>query len=430
MEENKENKLEQDLTTKKEDNSSKVEEIKETKTEVKETETEVKTTTEATKEVKVEVNNDVDLKTETNKPEVKAEVNNDTNIKAETDKTEVKKEVRNEKQYIVSKNKLLECGVQYGHQTQWWNPKMKPFIHFKKNGIHIINLHKTTAGLQNAFAAIEKLVENKKQILFVGTTKQSKEAIKQNAERLDGIFYVDNRWLGGLLTNFKTIKNSVSRMVKLEKLQETNWEGYTKKEGIEFSKELKKLQANLGGIKYMKKLPDAIFVASTKADKIAIMEAKKLNIPVIGVVDTNEDPSIVEFPIPANDDAVKSLALIVTLIFDAVAKVQGKPMLAAYKQNDDDVKFLGYNEEMVRKHNQRKFANNGGYKPRFNKYNNSSNYQGRKPSSNYQGNKPRTTTSGTTSTTNSTTTNTTNVSNSTSTSSVASKPTTTSTEAK
>ncbi len=273
---------------------------------------------------------------------------------------------KNEEPLLVQKSKLLECGVQYGHQVQWWNPKMKPFINFTKNGIHIINLHKTIAGLQNAFTSINKLTENGKKILLVGTTKQSKESVKLNAERV-GAFYIDNRWLGGLLTNFKTIKNSIERLKHLERLSKKNFEGYTKKEGLLLQRELDKLNRNLGGIKTMRRLPDAIFVSSVKADNIAILEAKKLGIPVFGIVDTNVDPNLVEFPIPSNDDAIKGVSLILTIITDAIAKALDKPMLAAYKPNEE-VKILGIDENYVRperRYNNRSNKNyRGGYSNR------------------------------------------------------------------
>ncbi len=272
---------------------------------------------------------------------------------------------KNDEPLLVQKSKLLECGVQYGHQVQWWNPKMKPFINFTKNGIHIINLHKTIAGLQNAFTSINKLTENGKKILLVGTTKQSKESVKLNAERV-GAFYIDNRWLGGLLTNFKTIKNSIERLKHLERLSKKNFEGYTKKEGLMLQRELDKLNRNLGGIKTMRRLPDAIFVSSVKADNIAILEAKKLGIPIFGIVDTNVDPNLVEFPIPSNDDAIKGVSLILTIITDAIAKALDKPMLAAYKPNEE-VKILGIDENYVkpeRRYNRSNRNYRGGYSNR------------------------------------------------------------------
>ena len=310
-----------------------------------------------------------------------------TSIRTSTD--EVDKEAK-----LVTKTKLLESGVQYGHQIQWWNPKMKPFINFKKNGIHIINLHKTIASLQNAYSTVQKLTEANKTILFVGTTRQSKDAVKLNAERI-GAFYVDNRWLGGLLTNFKTIRNSVNRLKHLEKLSKENFEGYTKKEGVLLKKELDKLNANLGGIKNMRKVPDAIFVSSTKADKIAILEAKKLHIPIIGIVDTNEDPTLIEFPIIANDDAIKSVSLIVTIMADAVASVQGKPLLAAFQ--GETVKILGIDENYVkpaypkRRYNNNRGSSTGRYQNNNNKYQGYNNNR----NSNYSNSGTRTSTTST-----------------------------------
>lgn len=284
-----------------------------------------------------------------------------------------------DKDKLVTKSKLLESGVQYGHQVQWWNPKMKPFISFQKNGIHIINLHKTMASLQNAYSAVQKLTEANKIILFVGTTKQSKNSIKENAERISA-FYVDNRWLGGLLTNFKTIKNSINRLKTLERLEKTDFEGYTKKEGVLLKKELIKLQANLGGIKNMRRTPDAIYVSSTKAEKIAILEAKKLGIPVIGIVDTNEDPTSVEFPIFANDDAIKSTSLITTIIIDAIASKKGLPIKAAFK--GDEAEIVGIDPNYIKPI--RKPFNNGRYNNfSNNKFDNSNNKREETKTSNF-----------------------------------------------
>ncbi len=277
---------------------------------------------------------------------------NNENVKSENKNTN---ESHDNKERLVTKTKLLESGVQYGHQAQWWNPKMKPFISFTKNNVHIINLHKTIASLQNVYTTVQKLTEANKTILFVGTTKQSKDAVRENAERI-GAFYVDNRWLGGLLTNFKTIKNSITRLKTLERQE---------KEGVILKKELDKLNANLGGIKNMRRAPDAIFVSSTKADKIAILEAKKLGIPVIGIVDTNEDPTLIEFPIFANDDAIKSVSLIVTIVADAVASKRGLPVIAAFK--GDEAKVLGIDPNYVKPVNNKKRTNS--YRP----YNNRNN---------------------------------------------------------
>ncbi len=286
---------------------------------------------------------------------------NNENVRPENKNTN---ESHDNKERLVTKTKLLESGVQYGHQAQWWNPKMKPFISFTKNNVHIINLHKTIASLQNVYTTVQKLTEANKTILFVGTTKQSKDAVRENAERI-GAFYVDNRWLGGLLTNFKTIKNSITRLKTLERQEKEGFEGYTKKEGVLLKKELDKLNANLGGIKNMRRAPDAIFVSSTKADKIAILEAKKLGIPVIGIVDTNEDPTLIEFPIFANDDAIKSVSLIVTIVADAIASKRGLPVIAAFK--GDDAKVLGIDPNYVKPVNNKKRTNS--YRP----YNNRNN---------------------------------------------------------
>ncbi len=240
---------------------------------------------------------------------------------------------------LVSKTKLLEYGVQFGHTTRRWNPAMKPFIHTSKKGIHIINLHKTLATLQNAYIAVEAITEKGGSVLFVGTTKQSKKTIKENSIRA-GLFYVDHRWLGGTLTNWKTIQNSIKRLRELERLEKREFLGYTKKEGIYLKKELDKLEKNLGGIKYMRRLPTAIFVTSIDEEDIAVKEAKKLGIPVFGIVDTNVNPRTIEFPIVANDDANKSVSLITTLMADAVVSAKGGQRLVA-GVDEEDVKVLG-----------------------------------------------------------------------------------------
>ncbi|BDV02867.1 30S ribosomal protein S2 [Candidatus Hepatoplasma crinochetorum] len=250
---------------------------------------------------------------------------------------------------LIAKEKLLEAGVQFGHKTQRWNPAMKPFIHGEKNGTHIINLNKVNASLNVAYNAINKIAAKGGKVLFVGTNKHSKKTIKENSLRVK-TFYVNERWLGGTLTNFKTIQNSVRRLRYLEKLEKDNFAGYTKKEAVKLQKELDKAESMLGGIKFMRRLPDAIFVTSVSDERIVIKEADKLQIPVIGIVDTNCNPRDVKIPIFANDDANKSISLITTIIADAIADAKGEERKAAFLDKDA-VEFIGLEKSTYRKTN-------------------------------------------------------------------------------
>ncbi len=240
---------------------------------------------------------------------------------------------------IISKDKLLESGIQYGHQTRSWNPAMKPFIQKASRGIHLINLDKSAQSLETAYNLVKRISERGGTFLFVGTTKQSSRTVKANAERV-GAFYIDYRWLGGLITNFRTIQNSVNKLRRLERLEKGNFEGYTKKEAILMKKELDKLQKALGGIKHMRRIPQAIFVTSIRNEEIAIKEAKKMGIPVFGVADTNVNPADVNVAIYGNDDANKSVSLITTVVADAVAAGRNEKQLAAYVE-DAKVEVLG-----------------------------------------------------------------------------------------
>lgn len=223
---------------------------------------------------------------------------------------------------IIEMKELLECGVHFGHQTRAWNPKMKPYIYQERNGIHIIDLKQSLTLVEKAYEFLKKEVEEGKTVLFVGTKKQAQEIIKKEAERA-GVYYVNSRWLGGMLTNFKTIRNSVERLKKLEKMEEEGvYDLLTKKEVLELKKEYEKLNTNLGGIKEMEKLPDIIFVVDSEMEKIAISEAKKLNIPIIAMLDTNSNPEGIDYVIPANDDAIRSIALITEKMANAI--VAGK----------------------------------------------------------------------------------------------------------
>ena len=219
---------------------------------------------------------------------------------------------------VVAMKQLLEAGVHFGHQTRRWDPKMAEYIYQARNGIHIIDLQKTSKKIDEAYEFIKGVSEEGKTILFVGTKKQAQECMKEAAE-LSGMYYVDQRWLGGMLTNFDTIKTRIQRLKDLEKMQEDGtFEVLPKKEVILLKKEMEKLERNLGGIKNMTELPGALFIVDPKKERIAILEAKKLNIPVVGLVDTNCSPEDVDYPIPGNDDAIRSVKLIAQVMANAV----------------------------------------------------------------------------------------------------------------
>ena len=224
---------------------------------------------------------------------------------------------------------LLEAGVHFGHQTRRWNPKMAEYIYCERNGIYIIDLQKTVKKLEEAYSFVRNLAENGQTILFVGTKKQAADAVKEEASRV-GMYYVNARWLGGMLTNFQTIRSRVARMEELEAMDtDGRMASLPKKEQILLHKELAKLQANLNGIRNMKRTPDAVFVIDTNREGIAIHECKRLGIPVIGTLDTNCDPDDVEFGIPANDDAIRSVRLLADFVADAVIAGTGAPVTAA-----------------------------------------------------------------------------------------------------
>ncbi len=259
------------------------------------------------------------------------EAKKNENIENKTNTTK-----RDEKQ-LVSKDKLLEYGVYFGHKTQRWDPRMKPFIHGVKNGTHILNLSKIYKSLVISYDSIYKIAKNSGTFLFVGTNQVAKNTIKENAIRTKS-FFMNERWLGGTLTNFKTIQQRIKRMRFLEKLSENNFEGYSKKEGIKLSKELQKLEKNLGGIKHMRNLPSAIIVSSVVDEAIVIKEAKKMDIPVFGIVDSNANPREIPFPIIGNDDANKSVSLIITLLADAIAEGKDLPLKVAKRE---EIEVLG-----------------------------------------------------------------------------------------
>lgn len=219
---------------------------------------------------------------------------------------------------VVTMKSLLESGVHFGHQTKRWNPKMSRYIFSQRNGIHIIDLQKTSTCIVEAYEAARSVVKEGKSILFVGTKKQAQLVIETEAKRC-GMPYVNNRWLGGMLTNFSTIKKSIATLKRIEKMEnDGTFESMTKKEVSLLTKQKSKLEKNLGGIKDMKDLPGALFVIDTKKEAIAVTEAKKLGIPVIAVVDTNCDPTDITYPIPGNDDAIRAISLFVEIIARAV----------------------------------------------------------------------------------------------------------------
>ena len=221
---------------------------------------------------------------------------------------------------VISMKQLLEAGVHFGHQTRRWNPKMAPYIYTERNGIYIIDLQKSVGKVDEAYQAVADIAANGGTVLFVGTKKQAQDAIKAEAERC-GMYYVNERWLGGMLTNFKTIQSRVARLKEIETMAEDGtFDVLPKKEVIALKKEWEKLEKNLGGIKEMKRLPDAIFVVDPKKERICIQEAHTLGIPLIGIADTNCDPEELDFVIPGNDDAIRAVKLIVSKMADAVVE--------------------------------------------------------------------------------------------------------------
>ena len=219
---------------------------------------------------------------------------------------------------VISMKQLLEAGVHFGHQTRRWNPKMAEYIFTERNGIYIIDLQKTVKKVEEAYMFIREIAENGGNILFVGTKKQAQEAIKEEAERA-GMYFVNARWPGGMLTNFKTIKKSIARLKSLEKMQaDGTFDLLPKKEVAALVKEMNDLERNYGGIKEMETLPDAVFIVDPRKERNAVLEAKKLGIPVVAIVDTNCDPDDADYIIPGNDDAIRAIKLIASVIADAV----------------------------------------------------------------------------------------------------------------
>lgn len=223
---------------------------------------------------------------------------------------------------VVSMKQLLEAGVHFGHQTRRWNPKMSKYIFTERNGIYIIDLQKTVKMMEQAYQFVRNIGQEGGSILFVGTKKQAQEAVKEEATRCD-MFYVNHRWLGGTLTNFQTIRKRIDRLHQLEKMEEEGvFDVLPKKEVVLLKKEQARLEKFLGGIKKMKNLPDAVFIIDPRKERIAVAEARKLNIPIISIVDTNCDPDEIDYVIPGNDDAIRAVRLFTNKIADAV--LEGK----------------------------------------------------------------------------------------------------------
>jgi small subunit ribosomal protein S2 len=223
---------------------------------------------------------------------------------------------------VVSMKQLLEAGVHFGHQTRRWNPKMAKYIFTERNGIYIIDLQKTVKKIEETYEFVKSLAAEGENLLFVGTKKQAQESIKEEAERC-GMFYVNQRWLGGMLTNFKTIRRRIERLHELEKMEEDGtFEILPKKEVISLKHEKERLEKYLGGIKNMDRLPGAVFIVDPRKEKIAVLEARKLAIPIVAIVDTNCDPDEVDYVIPGNDDAIRAVKLLTEKMADAV--IEGK----------------------------------------------------------------------------------------------------------
>ena len=240
---------------------------------------------------------------------------------------------------VVTMKSLLESGVHFGHQVKRWDPRMKKYIFAERNGIHIIDLQKTIASIKDSYEAVRKIVASGKSVLFVGTKKQAQQAIAKEAERC-GMYYVNNRWLGGMLTNFSTIKKSLLRLKKIEKMEvDGTFDNLTKKEVANLQKEKAKLEKNLGGIKDMKELPGIIFIIDTHKEQIAVAEAHRMGIPVVAVVDTNCNPEGITYPIPGNDDAIRAISLFTSIIANAVVEANNEEGLKIIETlgDEDDV---------------------------------------------------------------------------------------------
>ncbi len=238
---------------------------------------------------------------------------------------------------VISMKQLLEAGVHFGHQTRRWNPKMSRYIFTERNGIYIIDLQKTVKKVDEAYNFVRDLAAEGGTMLFVGTKKQAQESVKEEAERC-GMYYVNERWLGGMMTNFQTIQKRVQRLRELEHMEaEGTFEVLPKKEVAALKHEMDKLERFLGGIKNMKKLPDALFVVDPRKERIAVAEARRLNIPIVGIVDTNCDPDEIDVVIPANDDAIRAVKLLTAKIADAIIEAQQGSVDEVVEENEEVV---------------------------------------------------------------------------------------------
>ena len=243
---------------------------------------------------------------------------------------------------VISMKQLLEAGVHFGHHTRRWNPKMAEYIFTERNGIYIIDLQKTVKKVEEAYNFVKELAENGEEILFVGTKKQAQDSIKEEAERV-GMYYVNARWLGGMLTNFSTIKTRIDRLAQLRKMEEDGtFALLPKKEVVKLNLEIEKLEKYLGGIKNMKKLPAALFIVDPRKERNAVAEARKLNIPIIAIVDTNCDPDEVDYVIPGNDDAIRAVKLIAGTISNAIVEGrQGEQFAAEESEAVSETEIVG-----------------------------------------------------------------------------------------
>ncbi|MBQ0003840.1 MAG: 30S ribosomal protein S2 [Treponema sp.] len=262
---------------------------------------------------------------------------------------------------VVTMKSLLESGVHFGHQVKRWDPRMKKYIFASRNGIHIIDLQKTIAAIRESYEAVRKIASSGKSVLFVGTKKQAQQAIQKEAERC-GMFYVNNRWLGGMLTNFTTIKKSLQRLKKIEKMEiDGTFGNLTKKEVSALQKEKAKLEKNLGGIKEMKELPGAIFIIDTHKEQIAVAEAHRMGIPVIAVVDTNCNPEGIDYPIPGNDDAIRAITLFTSIIANAVIEADNDAGLKIIENLNEDED--GVQTDAVNKKEDEEIVDYSNYQP-------------------------------------------------------------------
>lgn len=315
-------------------------------------------------------------------------LSDDRNCGGETEREEIFKMSQ-----LVSMRKLLENGVHLGHQTRRWDPKCKPFIYTEKNGIYIINLEKTQEGLDVAYAKLKEIAENGGKVLFVGTKKQAQQIVLDEATR-SGSFYINQRWLGGTLTNFRTIQKRIKRLLEINEMEASGTINvYTKKEVALIRKEASRLENFLGGIKDMKKLPDALVVIDPMEDRNAVLEAKKLGIPVFGLADTNCNPAFVDYAIPANDDAVKAIKLMTSLLADAIVEAKGGILQDAYQEDEAEkdvtmedviINVEKHAEELEKRRkarNEEKMRQQGQNRGRFNR-NSERRYIGKKDAEN------------------------------------------------